>query len=182
MPKLSPVRRAAWSRTTRYAAVVAVLALAGFRANAAPPARVQWEDLPRTAAGKVVLVAMPEGAVITGKVTGVTHDALLVNIRSTTDAKACPKGPASVPRATLRMFQMQTKGKVFRIVFTPLASVAGLVAGVFAAWGVQGGILNTKHEGKAAAAFFGIWAGATVGGYFAGNAADKRWTAVEIAQ
>lgn len=125
---------------------------------------------------------MPGGAVITGQATGVEPDALLVDVKSTTDPKAYPKGPVRVPRATLHRFEMRTKGKAFRILGTVLGSGAGMVAGAFAAFGIQGGILGNRNQGAAAAAFCGIWAGGTIAGYFAGNAADKRWTPVEIAQ
>ena len=38
-----------------------------------------------------------------------------------------------------------------------------------------------SHHGAGAAAFAGIAAAGVAGGYFAGNALDKRWTTVEIA-
>ncbi len=125
---------------------------------------------------------MPGGAVITGEATGVEPDALVMDVKSTTDAKAYPKGPVRAPRATLRRFDMRTKGKAFRILGTALGSGAGLIAGAFAAVGIQGGILGDKNQGQAAAALCGIWAGGTIAGYLAGNSADKRWTPVEIAQ
>lgn len=165
-------------RIACFAAVLAALTLA---ANAASPVHVQWEGL-SFVTGKMVRIALPGGAVITGEATGVEPDALLVDVKSTTGAKAYPKGPARVPRATLRRFEIRTKGKAFRILGTVLGSGAGLIAGAFAAIGIQGGILGDKNGGAAGAAFCGIWAGGTIAGYLAGNAADKRWTPVEIAQ
>ena len=132
--------------------------------------------------GKTVSIAMPGGSAITGKAVGVESEALLVDVKGTTDAKACPKGLLRVPRATLHRFDMQTKGKGFRILGTCVGSIGGLAAGIGAAIGIQGGIFSNNNPGQAAAALFGIWAGGTVAGYLAGNAADKHWTPVEIMQ
>lgn len=167
---------------TCFAALAAALVIPVFRANAAQPVQVQWEGLGTAVAGKTVLIAMPEGPVISGKAVGVTPDALLVDVKSTSDAKAYPKGPVTVPRTTLHVFQMQTKGKVFRIVGTVLGSGAGLIAGGLAAWSIGGGILSNKHDALAAAAFFTISGGGAAAGYLIGNAADKHWTTVQIAR
>jgi hypothetical protein len=182
LKRVNSTTRVASSRIVCFAAVLAALVVAPIRAEAASLVHVQWEGLPTKVVGKTVSIAMPGGPVIKGKATGVESDALLVDVQSTTDAKAYPKGLARVPRATLRRFEMRTKGKAFRVLGTVLGSAAGLVAGVAAAWGIQGGVLGNKHGGPAAAAFCGIWAGGTIAGYFGGNAADKRWTPVEIVQ
>jgi hypothetical protein len=42
--------------------------------------------------GKTVSIAMPGGTVIRGKAIGAEPDALLVDVKSTTNAKAYPKG------------------------------------------------------------------------------------------
>jgi hypothetical protein len=176
------IRRIPSSRITRWAAVLAaVLAIFAFRADAASPVRLQWEGL-SIVVGKTVSIAMPGGSAVTGKAIGVESDALLVDVKGTTDAKAYPKGLVRVPRATLHRFDMQTKGKAFRILGTFVGSAGGLAGGLGAAIGIQGGIFDNKNQGQAAAALCGIWAGGTVVGYLAGNAADKHWTPVEILQ
>ncbi len=159
--------------TIRLAAVLAALTIAPSAANAATLVHLQWESLP-TLVGKTVKIAMPGGTAITGKALGVEPDALLVQVKSTSDAKAYPKGVTRVPRANLRWFEMRNKGKAFRIAFTTLGSFVGLVAGAMAAWGSRGG----RADGIA----IGVWTGGTVGGYFLGNALDKNWTPVEIVQ
>jgi len=138
---------------------------------AASPMHLKWEQL-AIVIGKPVSIAQPGGSVVIGKATAVESDALLVTVKK--------KGIVRVPRANLRRFEMQTKGKKYRIIATPIASVAGAVAGVGAAIGIQGGLFSSDNQGAAAVALVGIWAGATVAGYFAGNAADKHWTPVEI--
>jgi uncharacterized protein YcfJ len=75
---------------------------------------------------------------------------------------------------------MQTKGKVGRIVGTPLGFVVGAVAGGFAAVAIGGGLFSNDHPDWAVTGFAGIAAAGTVGGYFIGNSVDKHWTAIEI--
>jgi len=140
---------------------------------------VKWEGL-TVVTGKTVSIAMPGGAVIIGKATSVESDALVVDVRKTSDRTAYPKGVVRVPRATLHRFEMQTKGKVGRSVATPMGFLVGFGAGLGAAVAIQGGILNNNNPTGAAAAWIGLAAAGTVGGYFIGNSVDKHWTPVEI--
>ncbi len=160
-------------RVGRFAAILAILTVAPFGASAADLVHLKWESLP-SVVGKTVRIAMPGGAFVSGKAVSVEPDALLVDVKSTPDVKAYPKGVTRVPRTTLHFFEMRAKGKAFRIVGTTLGSFVGLVAGAMAAWGIRGGRAN--------AAVVGIWSGGTVGGYFLGNALDKNWRPVEIVQ
>lgn len=162
--------------------LLGTLAAVTVRANATSPVRLSWEELPNAVLGKTVLIAIPDGPMVTGKATGITSDALLIDIRTTTNAASHPKGPARLPRASVRALQVRTKGKVFRVVGTALGSAAGFGGGAGAAWGIGGGILGNQHQTQATAAFFGIWAGGTAAGYFLGNAADRRWSLIEITQ
>jgi hypothetical protein len=148
-------------------------------ADAATPMHVKWEGL-TVVTGKTVSIAMPGGAVIIGKATSVESDALVVDVRKTSDRTAYPKGVVRVPRATLHRFEMQTKGKVGRSVATPMGFLVGFGAGLGAAVAIQGGILNNNNPTGAAAAWIGLAAAGTVGGYFIGNSVDKHWTPVEI--
>jgi hypothetical protein len=148
-------------------------------ADAATLMHVKWESL-AVVTSNTVSIAMPGGAVITGKATSVESDALVVDVKKTSDRTAYPKGVVRVPRATLHRFEMQTKGKVGRIVGTPLGFVVGAVAGGFAAVVIGGGLFSNDHPDWAVTGFAGIAAAGTVGGYFIGNSVDRHWTAIEI--
>ncbi len=156
----------------------AVLSILPALAEGASPVNVEWEGLSMVV-GKTVMVSMPDGGIITGKAVGVESDALLVNVAKTTDPKAWPKGALRVPRETLRVLEMRTKGKAFRVLGTLLGAGAGFVVGGLAAWNISP-LFDTKNQGKAEAAFFGILTGASLLGYFAGNAADARWTIITV--
>jgi hypothetical protein len=140
---------------------------------------VKWEGL-TVVVGHTVAIAMPTGAAITGKATGVEADALVMDVQKTSDRTAYPKGVVRVPRATLHRFEIETKGKVGRSVATPMGFVVGVGAGLGAAIAIQGGVLNNNNPTGAAAAWIGIAAAGTVAGYFVGNSVDKHWTPVEI--
>ena len=158
---------------------LALLLAAPLLAEAAAPMHVKWEGL-TVVTGNTVSIAMPGGAVITGKATSVESDALVVDVKKTSDRTAYPKGVVRVPRATLHRFEMLTKGKVGRAVGTPVGFVVGFGAGLGAAIGIQGGILNDDNSSAAAVALIGLAAAGTVGGYLLGNSVDKHWTAIEI--
>jgi len=149
------------------------------QAGTASLQQVNWEGL-SIVLGKQVAIAMPGGAVISGRANGIEPNALIVQVKKTTDSIAYPKGALRVPRETLRVLQVQTKGTKFRIIGTTLGAFVGLVAGALAAFAIQGGILSNNNSTGSAAAFIGITAGGTVLGYLAGNAGDKRSITIEI--
>ncbi len=165
--------------TKNWATSLALLLAVPLLADAAAPMHVKWEGL-TVVVGHTVSIAMPGGAVIAGKATSVESDALVVDVKKTSDRTAYPKGVVRVPRATLHRFEMQTKGKVGRIVGTPLGLIVGGVVGGVAALVIEGGLFNDDNPAGAATALIGITALGTVGGYLLGNAADKHWTPVEI--
>jgi hypothetical protein len=158
---------------------LALLLAVPLLAEAAAPMHIKWEGL-TAVVGKTVSIAMPGGAAITGKATSIESDALVVDVKKTSDRAAYPKGVVRVPRATLHRFEMQTKGKVGRIVGTPLGFVVGAVAGGFAAVVIGGGLFSNDRPDWAVTAFAGTTAAGTVAGYLLGNSVDKHWTPVEI--
>ncbi|MGD0869969.1 MAG: hypothetical protein ABSB88_10490 [Bryobacteraceae bacterium] len=166
-------------RTPNRARSLALLLAVPLLADAAGLMHVKWEGL-TVVVGKTVSIAMPGGAVITGKATGVESDALVVEVKKSSDRSAYPKGVVRVPRAALHRLEMQTKGKVGRIVGTTVGGVVGFAGGFGAAFGIEGGLLSNNHDAAAGTALIGITIGGAVAGYFVGNAADKHWTAVEI--
>jgi hypothetical protein len=161
---------------------VAILSILPLLAEGAEVMHVKWENLSMVQ-GQTVRVFLP-GGFVTGKAASVEADTLVVDVRKTSDSKTYPRGVLRVPRDKVHRFEMQTKGKTGRIVLTALGTVVGLAGGfATAAFGVQGcDIFTCRHDRRAAAgaAFVGIAVAGVAGGYFAGNALDKRWTAIEI--
>src|ERR1035441_7584282 len=115
-------------RTANRVMSLALLLAVPLLAHAAGLMHVKWEGL-TVVVGKTVSIAMPGGAVIAGKATGVESDALVVDVKKSSDRSAYPKGEVRVPRATLHRLEMQTKGKVGRIVGTTVGGVVGAILG-----------------------------------------------------
>lgn len=163
---------------------VAMLSILPLLAEGAEVMHVKWENLSMVQ-GQTVRISQPGGS-ITGKAASVEADALVVEVKQTSDPKTYPKGTLRVPRATLHRLEMQTKGKTGRAVLTTLGALAGVGGGaaVLASYNHCLPLLgpcSQKHSvGTGAAAFIGIAAAGVAGGYFAGNALDKRWMAIEI--
>ncbi len=163
-------------RIAPLAAGVAILSLVPMVARADDMVRVPWDGLSMTV-GKTVLVAMPKGPMVTGKVTAVEPDALVVQVTRTNDPSARVKGELKVPRATLHVVRMQTKGVLYRVVGTFLGASSGVAGGTVAAIGID---WRGDHTAAATATFIGAGTAGTVFGYLAGNKADRRWTTIEI--
>ena len=159
-------------------AVLAILAIVAQPGQAATPLHLPWEGL-TIVVGKTVSIAMPSGSVITGKAVTLDPDALVVDVTRTTNPKACPKGSVRVPRASLRVLQMRTKGTLYRVLGTAGGLAAGFIAGGATAIAID---WNDRHPGPAVGAFLAIMAGGTAAGYYAGNSADQRWTLIRIDQ
>jgi hypothetical protein len=166
------------NRILSLGAALAILAIVPRPGQAASQLHLPWEGL-TIAVGKTVSIAMPSGAVITGKAVALDPDALVVNVTRTTNPKACLKGSVRVPRASLRVLQMRTKGTLYRVLCTAGGLAAGFVAGGATAIAID---WNDHHPGPAVGAFLAITAGGTEAGYYAGNSADQRWTLIRIDQ
>jgi hypothetical protein len=170
------IAESSFRRIASLAAGMAILSLIPMAARADDVMRVPWEGLSMTV-GKTVQIATPKGPMVTGKVTAVETDALVVDVTKTNDPSALLKGELKVPRATLRVVRMQTKGALYRTIGTFVGASAGVVGGTAAAFGIAWG---GHHDGAAWAALIGVPAGLSVVGYLAGNKADRRWTTIEI--
>src|ERR1017187_4757918 len=132
-------------RTANRARSLALLLAVPLLADAAGLMHLKWEGL-TVVVGKTVSIAMPGGAVITGKATGVESDALVVEVKKSSDHSAYPKGVVRVPRATLHRLEMQTKGKVGRVVGTTVGGVVGFAGGLGAAFVIEAGLLSKNQS------------------------------------
>jgi hypothetical protein len=170
-------------RIPSFAIGAAILTLSPCLAQGAGIVHAAWGNLSMVT-GQTVRIALPGGAVITGKAASVESDALVIDVKKTSDRNAYPKGTLRVPRENVHWLEMRSKGAVGRITLTSLGSIVGLGGGAAAYVRAFGDVCwfscNNLHPGAAAAAFVGIAAAGAAGGYFAGNALDKRWTEIEI--
>ena len=147
-------------------------------AGAVTPERMTWDGLSQLV-GKHVSIALYDGGAVSGKVSDVEADALLIQVSKSTDPVAYPKGPMRVPRAKLHVLDLHGKGFKYRVIGTALGFAAGAAGGACVAFGAQGGPFGDEG-GAAGAGMIGVMAGVTVAGYAVGNAADRRTTTIQI--
>ncbi len=132
-----------------------------------------WEGL-SVIVGQKVKVVMPDGARIQGRATAVEADALAVDIGKTSNRTAYPKGHFLVPRATLKVVDIEHPTKQWRIVCTAAGGALGLffatqAASVKGSWKLRTGI------------YTGLAVGTPAIGYLLGSAADRRTITYVIA-
>ena len=143
-------------------------------ALAGPPQQRQitWQGLSEII-GRKVRIVMPEGSRIEGNVLDVESDALVVDVRNTSNKSLYPKGRFLVPRATLRALEVNHPTYHWRAVGAGLMAIPSFVLVLFAAY--------VKDAGPRT----GLAAGAValpVIGYLLGRAADRRVTTYVITQ
>ena len=171
-------------RVRTLALAAAILALLPLAAEARDVMHVQWRELSMVT-GHTVRIFLPGGS-ITGKAGAVEADALVVDVRKTSDRHEYPKGEMRVPRERLHRIEIETKGKFFRVGGTIGAGIVAVPVGIATSmYGIDhcdfwSGHCPHGHSIGGIAAAVGISAAGIAGGYFAGNALDKRWTVIEI--
>ena len=85
------------------AALLVAFALVGqSNAMAAPkPVELTWGELNPRIEGRTIELTLPGGTTVGGEVAVVREDPPVLNVRKTSDAKAYPKGSATIPRASI---------------------------------------------------------------------------------
>lgn len=159
----------------RVAAILTALVVLqpGLYARDKIPSQLHWSELGAYINNQKIALVIPNGPRLEGRVLVVEPEALRLEVRKTSDAKAFAKGEASVPRAsvtTLELRQMHIRGRVIgtAVGAVPFAALAVLVAD-----------LGLNKPGRAAA---GLAAAASlpVAGYFLGRLADRKNTTITV--
>jgi hypothetical protein len=71
--------------------------------------RLEWRDLDRMVRGRNIDLTLPSGIRLKGRVTSVEVDALMLDVRKTSNRRAYPKGRAVVPRPEVTQFMLVRK-------------------------------------------------------------------------
>ena len=156
---------------------LATLGLGLFRANASTgPAEVRWNELATLLVGHQVSVPLGGGVVVEGETLSVREEALMLDIRKTSDASRYPKGQTPIPRASITEVQiMEHRGAGGRILGTVVGALVGMVAGGEMA-------VHGAHSEAAGVSIFTASAVAcTVSGYYAGRSSDRHSTWLRVA-
>jgi uncharacterized protein YcfJ len=139
------------------------------------PLELKWGELSPIIGGQQVQLVLPEGTAIQGEAIAVREEALVMDVKRTSNAKAYPKGSATIPRASVTLIQVERRrGSWGR----KLGTVVGVLSGV-----VLGGyvVAETAHSvGAGTGVFLGIASAGTVGGYYVGKGLDRQVTLIKI--
>jgi hypothetical protein len=127
------------------------------------PVEVKWSELGALISGRTVELTLPGGPKLKGDVVTVREDALVLDVRKTSDAKAYPEGGATIPRASVTMLKLEQPRSHRR-------RNVGAVIGIGAGLGLE--VLFDKAVGRPEVVF-GAMLG-SIAGYYIGAAADKK--------
>jgi len=154
--------------------VLLCLLQASMRAEARP-LELKWNELASSILSHSVELTLTGGTRVTGEVAAIRDDAMVLDVKKTSDAKAFPKGNASIPRGSIQLVRLKKSGVWGKTLGTTLGVLTGLTVG-----GVVVDRANLKGTGPNVSVFL-ITAGAiSVGGYLLGREADKRETSIRI--
>jgi hypothetical protein len=125
--------------------------------------------------GHSLQIIMPDGAAIKGETIAVREDALLVDIKHTSNTAVHPKGNALIPKAQVNLIRLERRrGSWGRNLGTVLGVLTGVVVGGY----VAGTRTNSAEAGIPV--FLGIAGGVSASGYIIGRKADKQTVMIKI--
>ncbi len=133
---------------------------------------LHWRELgPVIAQGRVTTV-LPDGTALQGLLLAVNEDALVLDVKKSSDKKAHPKGRTSILRDQITTLSLrETKGIVGRTALT--------LAGILGTGGLTGPLLASESR-TAGAVVLGAVIGGGVGGYYLGRRIDHKTTLIRI--
>jgi hypothetical protein len=142
---------------------------------ASKPLELKWDELASMVVGQNVQMVLPDGTAIKGEAVSVREDALLMDIKHTSESSIHPKGNALIPKASVNLIQLERRrGSWGRSLGTIVGVLTGIVVGAYVA------ATRTNSAGTGIPTFLGIAGGISVGGYLVGREADKRTTLIRV--
>jgi len=142
---------------------------------ASTPVELKWSELNTAIYGQSVELPLPGAFTVTGEVVAVREDALVLDIRKTSDAGAFPKGNAVLPRASVTLLKVaQRRGSHWRAMGTIIGVLGGVALGGYIA------AKTANSPGPGIAIFVATASAASVAGNLAGGAADRKTRLIRI--
>lgn len=156
-----------------------LLALPGLNAQeAARPVQLSWGELAPIIGNHKVKLALPDGAVISGEAITVREDALVLDVKQTSNTTTYPKGYTPVPRDSVSLLQVERRSRNGTRAIT---TTVGVISGV-----IGGGYIAAKIADQTAGGFLGAWAGvasaSSVGAYLIGKKIDTHTTYIKVVE
>jgi hypothetical protein len=162
---------------TSRCAVASVLTLCLFQSSVQAqtrPLELKWAELAPLVQGHTLELTLSGGVTVTGDVAAVRDDAMVLDVKKSSDAKTYPKGNAAIPRASVQLVKLKKSGSWGKNLGTTLGVLSGVVVGGYVAG-------STQNDAAPGIAVFLVVAGAiSVGGYMLGKRADQRVTTILV--
>lgn len=142
---------------------------------ASRPIELKWDELASHVEGREIELVLPDATVLKGEVEALRDDALVLNVKNTSDSKAHPKGNAVIPRAAVTLISVRdSPGRWGRGIGVTLGTLCGMALGTYVA------AEHSHSVGTGVSTFAAIAGAGTVAGYFIGKPADRRMTQICI--
>jgi hypothetical protein len=138
------------------------------------PLELKWGELAATVQGHPVELTLTGGTSVTGDVAAIRDDAMVLDVKKTSDAKAYPKGNASIPRGSIQLVKLKRSGSWGKTLGITLGVLSGVAVGGYIAGSTQ------NSAGPGVAVFLVIAGAMSVGGYLLGRRADQRATTIRV--
>jgi hypothetical protein len=136
---------------------------------------LRWNELAPVISGRTITVVAPGGATLTGEVMTVRDDALLLEIKKSSNRAVYPGPSASIPREAVTQLTLERRrGSWGRNMGTIIGVLTGVVVGGYVAG------TTADSAGTGIPIFLAIASGITVGGYYVGRAADTQTTVIRV--
>lgn len=166
------------NRSISAAMLLAVMIAGQPRARAeSAPVELKWSELSSHIQGRDIELVLPDGASLAGRVEAIREDALVLNVRHTSNSQAHPSGNAVVPRGSVSVLLIhESRGKWGRPIGVVLGTLTGLVVGGTVV--LAGAKIDSATAGTAV--LLGITGAGTLTGYYLGRSADRRATQFKV--
>jgi hypothetical protein len=139
------------------------------------PLELKWNELTPLIGGQMVQMVLPDSTTIKGEAIAVREDALLMDIKRTSNPSVHPKGNALIPKASVNLIRLERRrGSWGRSLGTVVGVLTGVVVGAYTA------ATTTDSAAAGIPVFLGIAGGVSVGGYLIGREVDKRTMMIKI--
>lgn len=139
---------------------------------------VRWDELSGTVANRTVTVVLSGGGRLTGVISQVRQDDLLMAIDKSSDHGHYPPGEMPVPRREITEIRLKRRKGPGRLIGAGGAGAATALGAL--PWAISDARVNVS-DGARIAQWAALTAGATAGGYLIGRLIDTRETVIRLA-
>ena len=136
-----------------------------------------WSELESRIQGQTVALLLPDGTRIEGAVQSVESDALVMDVRKSSNRALHPKGRTSIPRRSAGTLELRTRRIKWQVLGPAIGAAPGIIvcAAVVKYANNEGGMNGTLSAICAVPLGLGLSAG-----YFGGRAEDRQVTYIKV--